>query len=257
MIKKWTLIGLALCVTTTMASWGVSPEVSKPVPQTNATLTDKQRLVRVEQQLAYWKRKDVSHRLDAISASLRDLRGRMDENTHGLGQQASAQKKFYQDLDIRITRLQSKLDSVTAAASTKASAPKQDDLVSYKQAFSLLQAKKNAQAIASFQAYLKRFPQGQYAASARYWLGAAYALENKPELAIDALTHVVEQHKGSQKEAGAWYKIAKIHQSQGRMDEARHAWQVVVDRFPQDPLASSAAKALASAKPVVADRAGS
>ena len=62
----------------------------------------------------------------------------------------------------------------------------------YQTAYNFIKAKQYNEAVNALQDMLKKYPSGQFAANAHYWLGELYGLLNKPDLALKEFTAVIK-----------------------------------------------------------------
>lgn len=102
----------------------------------------------------------------------------------------------------------------------------------YQQAFELLKQRKYAEAVTALNDLLARYPQGQFADNARYWLGETYYVQRNYPAALAEFDRVVQLHPGSTKVPGALLKIGYIQYEQEAWDQARAALQQVATRYP-------------------------
>src|SRR5690606_23823944 len=86
--------------------------------------------------------------------------------------------------------------AIDASGSVEAPAAYVDsgaELASYTAAYDLLKNRQIDQAVTAFDAHLQRYPTGQYAANAHYWLGENYLLQNNLGSAEKAFATVVNE----------------------------------------------------------------
>jgi tol-pal system protein YbgF len=103
----------------------------------------------------------------------------------------------------------------------------------YKAAFDLLKARQYAESQSAFRDLLARYPQGQYADSARYWLAeSSYTTRDYPTALMEFET-LVRQYPQSPKVAGALLKIGYIQYEQQDWPAARASLESLVKRFPE------------------------
>ncbi len=103
----------------------------------------------------------------------------------------------------------------------------------YKAAFDLLKARRYAESQAAFRDLLARYPQGQYADNARYWLAeSSYTARDYPTALMEFET-LVSQHPQSPKVAGALLKIGYIQYEQQNWPAARASLEGLVKQFPE------------------------
>ncbi len=115
----------------------------------------------------------------------------------------------------------------------------------YDLATSRLSTKQMPEAIAGFQAYLDRYPQGQYVVQCYYWLGEAYMAEwgahkqNKGLLdkAINAFTVLTTQFPTHQRATDALLKLGMIEQEKGDLKRSKQYFQQVKERYPDSAAA--------------------
>jgi len=107
-----------------------------------------------------------------------------------------------------------------------------DEKKAYDQAFGMLRDGSYKEAIAAFQAQLKRFPSGDYADNAWYWMGESYYVNRDFKPALDAFQKVVSDFPRSQKVLGAMLKIGYIRDMQKDWAGAREILQQVKSRSP-------------------------
>jgi tol-pal system protein YbgF len=102
----------------------------------------------------------------------------------------------------------------------------------YRDAFDLLKQRKYPQAVNAFNDLLRRFPQGQYADTARYWLAETYYVQRNYPAALAEFDRLVQLNPASAKIPGALLKIGYIQYEQEAYDQARAALQQVVSKYP-------------------------
>ena len=103
----------------------------------------------------------------------------------------------------------------------------------YKGAFDLLKARRYAESQAAFRDLLARYPQGQYADNARYWLAeSSYTTRDYPTALMEFET-LVTQYPQSPKVAGALLKIGYIQFEQQNWPAARASLEGLTKRFPE------------------------
>lgn len=102
----------------------------------------------------------------------------------------------------------------------------------YRTGFEALKARDYPAARAAFTAVLERYPQGELADNACYWLGEiAYLTQDYPT-ALIYFQRVTSAYPHSARVPGALLKIGYVHAEQRAWAEARAALEQVVSRFP-------------------------
>ena len=91
----------------------------------------------------------------------------------------------------------------------------------YKTAFDLLKSGRYDEAMTAYNSFLLRYPNGRYAANARYWLGEANYVTRRFTQALSEFQKVIGSHPDSQKAPDAMLKIGYIHYELQQPDQAR------------------------------------
>jgi len=188
---------------------------------------------------------DMFNRIQLMQEEIRDLRGAVEELTHELQQLKKRQMDDYQDLDSRLSagpgpapatnpapavQEEAELDPILAAAqsggggqtqSTPAPGSSADELQSYTAAYDLLKNRKIDAAVEAFNAHLKLYPDGKYAANAHYWLGEIYLLQNNLGAAETSFATVVNNFTTDRKSPDAMFKLGRVYHLQGQTAKAK------------------------------------
>ncbi len=134
------------------------------------------------------------------------------------------------------------------SALSSASGSDQEELQMYQNAYDLIKDSKFDQAIAVLQNMLKKYPSGQSAANAHYWLGELYGLQkNKDQAAIEFST-VVKDYPDSPKVSDAEVKLGMIYAAQFKWNEAKTTFKKVMTHYPGTTSARLASQQLKELK---------
>ncbi len=222
-------------------------------PQTNAdtenpppvSLSSDQRINRLEQQMANIANMNLPQQMSDLQQQLAQVRGQLQVQSHDLKLLNDQQRSFYQDLDQRINKLNqfsgssgnSNPPATKSPATNKVPASTENstllkDSGAFQEGFDFLTQKKYDQAKASFQYYLKEFPNGNYVANAHYWLGEIYFQQSDNAKAADQFDTIVKQFPKSEKLPDAKLKLAIIDATQGRVEQARQELQQIKKQHP-------------------------
>lgn len=118
----------------------------------------------------------------------------------------------------------------------------------YQTAYDLIKAKKYNDAIAALQKMLQKYPSGQFAANAHYWLGELYGLTGKSEQSSKEFNTIVNDFPSSPKVSDAQLKLGMIYASDLKWREAKAAFKKVVSRYPGTASAHLASEQLKQLK---------
>jgi tol-pal system protein YbgF len=135
------------------------------------------------------------------------------------------------------------------AASASASQPNvAEEQQIYQTAYNLIKAKKYSDAADTLQKMLQKYPSGQFAANAHYWLGELYGLMGKNDQSISEFANVVKNYPDSPKIADAQLKLGLIYAAQLRWPDARNSFKKVINHYPGTASAHLASEQLKQIK---------
>ncbi|VVC75303.1 Outer membrane protein assembly factor BamD [Aquicella siphonis] len=118
----------------------------------------------------------------------------------------------------------------------------------YQTAYNLIKAKKYNEAVSALQGMLKKYPSGQFASNAHYWLGELFGLMGKNDQALSEFNTVVQTYPDSPRVSDAQLKVGMILASQFKWPDAKTALKKVVNRYPGSASARLAAEQLKQIK---------
>lgn len=190
------------------------------------------------------------------------LRGLFEEQEHRLKKLEQDQLDRYQDLDRRLTNISSGSSAPQGANGSGSSAgspaiapaaangqgaaeadPAREKLL-YEAAFDQVKARDFEKAEMAFSAFLRRYPNSDYAGNAQYWLGEVYLVQGNLDSAGQAFAKVISQYSGHRKEADALYKLAEVERRLGNKDKAADLYQEVLSKHPDAAAAQLARREL-------------
>jgi tol-pal system protein YbgF len=102
----------------------------------------------------------------------------------------------------------------------------------YQTAYSLIKTKKYNDAVDALQKMLKKYPSGQFASNAHYWLGELYGLMGKNDQALTEFGTVVRTFPDSPRISDAQLKVGLIYASQTKWSDAKNAFKKVINHYP-------------------------
>lgn len=238
--------------------------IANPTPP--MSLSD--RVKRVEQQVNNMQGGDSGARLDSLQNQVQALRGQIEQLTRQLQQAQDQQKSMYADLDKRIneasktasapeasvkkTSAKAKAADASAPTVVAASAQTQPDVAEeqeiYQKAYALIKAKKYNDAVNTLQGMLKKYPSGQFASNAHYWLGELYGLMGKNDQALVEFSTVVKSYPDSPRVSDAQLKVGLIYATQSKWADAKATFKHVINQYPGTASARLAAEQLKQLK---------
>ncbi len=217
---------------------------------------------------------DMSRRIDALEAQLRELRGNVEVLQNGSDTVRKSQRDLYADLDRRLAVLETAARSVpgiTGTAGNPGTASESgaggsggitgagagaagggaagDDQAAYNAAFEKLKGGSYADAIAGFQDLMSRYPSSSLLDNAQYWIGEAYYVTRDYDQAAMAFRAVGERWPASRKAPDALLKLGYTQYEQKHLTAARATLQQVVARFADSEAARLAQERLRKLPP--------
>lgn len=194
--------------------------------------------------------------LQQMQDEIAQLRGMVEEQQNQIQRLKQESLERYQDID---SRLSSNAAGANAAANTNSQGsganeaagaqqqaatnepadPAKEKLY-YDAAFDLIKQKDFDKASQAFNAFLRRYPQSQYAGNAQYWLGEVNLAQGNLQGAGQAFARVAQNYPNHNKVPDSLYKLADVERRLGNGDKARGILQQVVSQYPSSSAAQLA-----------------
>lgn len=189
------------------------------------------------------------------------LRGLLEEQEYKLKKLEQDQLDRYEDLDRRLSNISSGASAPSGASGSENSVslppieptpsngeqavadPAREKLL-YEAAFDQVKARNFEKAEMAFSAFLRRYPQSDYAGNAQYWLGEVYLVQGNLDAAGKAFAKVLSQYSQHRKGPDALYKLAEVEQRLGNAQKATELYQEVLKNHPDAAAAQLARRAL-------------
>lgn len=258
----------------------VDPQEPRPadVPQAPAqpSLSLSQRLQRAEQQINNMQHSASPAKVDGLQTEIQTLRNQVEELTHQVQQLQNQQRAMYTDIDSRISKLPASapmaksqaVDNHASLSGSKALAKKSlstpmapssapslvnqpnvaEEQQIYQTAYDLIKSKKYNEAILTLKKMLQKYPSGQFAANAHYWLGELYGLLNKNAESAAEFGIIVSQYPKSPKVSDAELKLGLIYVAESKWQDAKVTFKKVINRYPGSASARLASEQLKQIK---------
>ncbi len=224
------------------------------------------RISRLERLMENQALVDMLMRLDSLQSDTQGLRGEFEELIHELDNIKQRQRDLYLDIDRRLRQVElamaeakvaapvdSSVAPVAAAdgtvgvsAALVASPPvavesepvdPAKERAAYQAAFDELKQGRYEQAIVAFEAFLQKYPEGEYAGNAQYWLGEANYVTRKFDVAEREFKTVLERFPQSTKVADAMLKLGYTYYELAQWGAARKILSDVVANYPNSTVA--------------------
>ncbi len=201
--------------------------------------------------------------LQQMQEEIAQLRGMLEEQQNQIQRLQQEGLERYQDLDRRL--------SSGSAAGSNQSAPSQDvpsiagntgapaaspgqtqggssdpaqEKLYYDAAFDLIKAKDFDKASQAFAAFLRKYPDSQYAGNAQYWLGEVNLAKGDLQGAGQAFARVSQAYPQHNKVPDSLYKLADVEIRLGNRDKAQGILRQVIAQYPNTSAAQLAQRQL-------------
>ncbi|MFT5163094.1 MAG: tol-pal system protein YbgF [Alteromonadaceae bacterium] len=261
LIKKLKrVIGFTFAISSgsLMAAAPITDQSSNKMDERMATL---ERLITVFSQ----SQLGIQQQLDTLNEDVSDLRGATEVHGHKLEQLVERQRELYQELENRFSRASANSAGVqpgvqTSSTTTAVSGQPTEVLDSsytgsvseneaYDRAVNLvIKERLYDKAIPEFKAFLKQFPQSDYAANAYYWLGQLLFNKGHYSDAQSQFEQVINYFPDSNKRSDAMLKRGSIALKNNDKETAKVFFSKVIEEYPGSTSAKLAASRLQSVK---------
>ncbi|MBB3047371.1 tol-pal system protein YbgF [Litorivivens lipolytica] len=160
---------------------------------------------------------EIYSQLKTLQREMMELRGIVEEQGHEIRTLKQQSLDRYIELDRRIGGAGGSASSRSSGSSSNKTVATGtvpvEEVDAYREAYELVKAKQFEQAIAGFEDFLQRFPQGNYAPNAIYWTGELQLVKTPRNLkaAEAAFSSLLKQYPDHSKVPDAMYKLGKVH----------------------------------------------
>ncbi|WP_297838775.1 tol-pal system protein YbgF [Pseudomonas sp.] len=195
--------------------------------------------------------------LQQMQDEISKLRGTVEVQQNTIDQMKQEALERYQDLDKRISagsgaggapaagatdnsQTNGDVNAGGAPMAPAAQAPAANaepgdpakEKVYYDAAFDLIKAKDFDKASQAFTAFLRKYPNSQYAGNAQYWLGEVNLAKGDLQGAGQAFAKVSQLYPKHAKVPDSLYKLADVERRLGHTDKVKGILQQVVSQYP-------------------------
>ncbi|MFZ3203836.1 MAG: tol-pal system protein YbgF [Pseudomonas sp.] len=209
----------------------------------------------------------VFTQLQQMQQEIAQLRGLLEEQQNEIQRLKQESLERYQDLDRRLssgaagaaaTQNSPAVGAASAngsppatAGQTQAPAPASNgpadpekEKLFYDAAFDLIKAKDFDKASQAFTAFVRKYPNSQYAGNAQYWLGEVNLAKGDLQAAGKAFAQVSQSYPQHAKVPDSLFKLADVEMRLGNADKAKGILQQVIAKYPGSSAAQLAQRDL-------------
>jgi tol-pal system protein YbgF len=119
-------------------------------------------------------------------------------------------------------------------------APAGNERADYDVAFDALKRGQYAEAGKKFEGFLAKYPRGEFADAATYWLGESYYVTQKYPVALKTFQGLLANFPQSKKAPDSLLKVGYCHYQLGDTAKATTTLKLVMERYPDQPVAKLA-----------------
>jgi tol-pal system protein YbgF len=210
------------------------------------------RLAEVTRKVENLSSASQSQSITRLESEVRGLRGEVERLRYEIETGEKRSRELYQDLDRRMTKVENEGRARLSMEPRLAQPPpvpaSQEEEANYLAVFDQLKAQRYDDAIAGFRELLTRWPQGQYAPNAWYWLGESQFVKKDYDAALDSFRSLLAQFPSSAKAPDALFKTGLCQVEKKQKAEARASWQKLIAEYPNSPAAGLARQRLEQTK---------
>jgi tol-pal system protein YbgF len=156
------------------------------------------------------------------------LRGSIEVLSNDLTNIQKRQKDFYNDLDIRLRRIEQR----QLTTDSKEAESRQLEQSAYDAALQMFKSGDYKAAVFALEAFLKGYPHSSSAANAQYWLGNTYYAQHECTSAIAAQKIVFKNYPDSPRASDALLNIASCYTELKDKTNARKTLETLVASYP-------------------------
>ena len=167
--------------------------------------------------------------IEILKQEVQTLRGVVEEQTYELNKLKTEQKERYIELDRRMSQvLKGAVSSAPSGLSAGDSAGAVDENSAYESAFRLVNEKKFPEALAALKGFVNQHPKSELAVNAYYWTGQIHYIQGQLDDARKAFLVVINQFPEHQKTADSKLKLGKVYHQLGEEAKAKEMLKAVV-----------------------------
>lgn len=185
---------------------------------------------------------DLANQNESLRREIAALRGQVDTLTNELATTQRRNRDLYSDLDTRLKAL----EPLTVSVDGRNATVERAERAAYDAALGQFRAADYRGAVTGLQAFLARWPQSAYAASAQHFIGNAHYALKDHRAAIAAQQVVVDRHPESPRAAEALLAMAASHDELKERPRARALLERLVKDYPDSEAAAIGRERLAA-----------
>lgn len=194
----------------------------------------------------------TNQQVNGLSSDLSDLQEQVRKNTAELRElresvmnlRASADEQLVKKAAVRADAPIPKIEVINKTVEDEKKGRRDVRAEEYMKAFGLYSANRFEEAIESFSAFIKAYPDSDYSANAQYWIGECYYTRSNLPKALEAFKKVISNYPAGNKVPDAMLKAGYTLFALKQRESATALLESLVKRFPENPAAAKAREKL-------------
>jgi tol-pal system protein YbgF len=193
---------------------------------------------------------DYETTIEELQQEIKILRANIEEDRQLLNKIADDVAEMKKDYEAKMIPPDSQPGDIAGVTTTPVSPPSPEDEPkldvegAYQKAYDTFKTGDYPGALRLFDAFLRAYPESEYADNARYWIGECYYKQEDYERAILEYEKVLQQYPKGDKVPHALLKQGFAFLNLGDRVDAKLLFQKVIKEYPQSPQAEIAARKL-------------
>ncbi len=179
----------------------------------------------------------------SVKTDISQIQGKLDSNRHLRQKQQNQLIQMITELDHRIQSIEDRM-SVFSTQLSKAISKISPDIADegslYQRGLDLASSAKYLEGIAVFKKFIKKYPDGEFTASAQAWIGECYFSARDYQNAIKTYQAFIQKHPKDKHISTALLKQAHSFLALGMHDDAKIFYKKILKEYPRSTAASIA-----------------
>ena len=150
-------------------------------------------------------------KIETLEQEIKNLRNLLEENSILVDRSLDLQQQRYLDLDARILEISKLKTEYIPISEDDDLVPVQEETDLYKQALTLFEESRYAEALEIFSEIIISYPDGSFAPEAYFWSGELFLAQEMFEDAKISYQNVANQFPDHQRSQDSLFKLAEIY----------------------------------------------
>ena len=171
---------------------------------------------------------DISAKMDGLSTTMKGLNSELGDTQNRM----SLLGQRMDDVESNLSQRMGKLSEQLSGSAMKVAPPPSEI---YKLAYSDFSRGKYDLALVGFKSYLGKYPKGELADQAQYYIGECYYSKSEWENALEEFDAMEKNYGNSTLVPSSRLKQALCLEQLGKLDDAQKLFETILNEFPESP----------------------